>query len=73
VEYLKTFRLSRAQAKRAFLLRQLAMRHWELEATGDALGWTKDELIERFEHVGFGYLLKPDVLAAAKRRRRGGG
>lgn len=68
VEYLKTFRLSDAQARRAWLLQQLAAHAWDLEATAAALGTTKVELCRRLTSAGFGYLLAPAVLAAARRR-----
>jgi hypothetical protein len=70
IEYLKTFRLSAAQTRRAFLLSQLASQNWNLDATAALLGQSKDELIHRLEKAGFDYLLKEDVLQAARRRRR---
>ncbi|MEZ6185646.1 MAG: hypothetical protein R3F62_11630 [Planctomycetota bacterium] len=69
LEYLKTFRLTAAQTRRAFLLRQLAEHRWDLEATAAGLGTTHAELVLRLERAGFGYLLKPHVLEAARRRR----
>ena len=68
LEYLKTFRLSAAQSRRAFLLSRLAEHGWELEQTAGALACTKDELVRRFVDAGFGYLFAPAVLAAAQRR-----
>lgn len=69
LEYLKTFRLSTAQSKRAYLLQQLAARNWNLDATAAALGQSRVDLIERMEKAGFGYLLKQQVLDEARRRR----
>lgn len=69
LEYLKTFRLSTAQSKRAYLLQQLAARNWNLDATAAAVGQTRVDLIERMEKAGFGYLLKQQVLDEARRRR----
>lgn len=69
VEYLKTYRLSAAQTRRAFLLQRLSRTGWDLQAAADALGQSKAELIRRLESAGFGYLLKPGVLEAARRRR----
>lgn len=68
LEYLKTFRLSAAQTRRAFLLSQLASQNWNLDATAVLLRQSKDELIRRLEKAGFGYLLKEHVLQAARRR-----
>lgn len=69
LEYLKTFRLSAAQTRRAFLLSQLGSQNWNLDATAALLKQSKDELIRRLEKAGFGYLLKEHVLEAARRRR----
>lgn len=68
LEYLKTYRLSAAQTRRAFLLSQLASQNWNLDATAVLLKQSKDELIRRLEKAGFGYLLKEHVLQAARRR-----
>lgn len=68
LEYLKTFRLSAAQTRRAFLLSQLASQNWNLDATAALLKQSKDELVRRLEKAGFGYLLKEHVLQAARRR-----
>lgn len=69
LEYLKTYRLSAAQSKRAYLLQQLAAQNWNLDATASALGQSRQDLIERIAKAGFGYLLKPHVLEEARRRR----
>jgi hypothetical protein len=69
-EYLKTYRLSDAQARRAHLLEQLAASGWDLDRTAEALRTTKDELVRRVDGAGFGYLLKPEVLEATRRGRR---
>jgi hypothetical protein len=68
LEYLKTFRLSAAQTRRAFLLSQLASQNWNLDATAAMLKQTKNELVRRLEKAGFDYLLKEHVLQAARRR-----
>lgn len=70
IEYLKTYRLSAAQSRRAFLLRHLAAHNWNLDATAAALRQSKDDLVERLEKAGFGYLLKEHVLREARRRRK---
>jgi hypothetical protein len=69
LEYLKTYRLSAAQSRRAFLLQRLAAHQWNLDATAASFGQSKDELVRRMEKAGFGYLLKPEVLAEARKRR----
>ena len=70
LEYLKTFRLSRAQCRRAYLLKQLAESAWELEACALRLACTKNQLIFRLENAGFDYLLHQHVLDAARASRR---
>ncbi|RKH67698.1 ARPP-2 domain-containing protein [Corallococcus llansteffanensis] len=68
VEYLKTYRLSAAQTRRAYLLKQLAQGSWNLERTAAQLKTTRDELMVRLRNAGFGYLLKEHVLKAAETR-----
>ncbi len=70
LEYLKTYRLSRAQSRRAFLLSQLAEHRWNLDASARSLNSTRDALILRLEKAGFGYLLKPHVIEEARRRSK---
>jgi len=69
IEYLKTFQLSRAQTKRAYLLKTLAEHDWDLEATAITLGCDQNRLIQRLNNAGFGYFLKPQVLAAALKNK----
>ena len=64
VEYLKTFRLSAAQVRRAYLLQRLAAHDWHLGRTADSLGETPASLMVRLRNAGFGYLLKPHILRA---------
>jgi len=69
LEYLKTYRLAAAQCRRAYLLSKLAEYKWNLDATARALGGSTDDLILRLEKAGFGYLLKEEVLKAARKRK----
>lgn len=69
LEYLKTYRLSGAQCRRAYLLSQLAECQWDLGDCAARHNCSKDELMLRLEKAGFGYLLKPHVLEAARQRR----
>ena len=66
VEYMKTFRLSDAQARRAHLLSVLAAHEWSLSDAAHALGGSRDDLVKRLENAGFGYLLAPGVREAAR-------
>ena len=70
LEYLKTYRLSGAQCRRAYLLMQLAECMWSLEACAEKLNCTKHQLVYRLEKAGFGYLLHQHVLDAARSARR---
>lgn len=67
VLYLKTFRLSVDATKRAYLLSQLATHGWNLDDTAAALGTTTEQFVVRLENAGFGGLLRPDVLAKARK------
>jgi len=62
LEYCKTFRLSAAQVRRAYLLEQLAWHQWDIGRTAEALGTTREGLYVRLRNAGFGYLLKEHVL-----------
>lgn len=70
LEYLKTYRLSAAQTRRAFLLNCLAAHNWNIDATAGGLGESRESLVRRLENAHFGYLLKDHVLHEARRRRR---
>lgn len=73
LQYLKTYRLSAAQTRRAYLLSQLAHHGWHLDTCAAALGYETTELILRLENAGFGYLLHQHVLDSARaqeKRRR---
>lgn len=69
VEYLKTYRLSSGQAKRAFLLQTLAQHNWNLDAAAASQNQTRSALMGRLVNAGFGYLIAEHVLRAARRHR----
>ena len=69
LEYLKTYRLSAAQTKRAYLLKQLAAAGWNLDSAAHNLRTTKPGLLVRLHNAGFEHLLKPEVLEQALRHR----
>jgi hypothetical protein len=68
IEYLKSYRLSAGQAKRAYLLDLLAHHAWNLDATAASQRQSRHDFVLRLESAGFGYLLKDHVLRAARRR-----
>lgn len=70
LEYLKTYRLSAAQTRRAFLLKKLAEYQWSLDDCAESLACSKNELVLRLENNGFGYLLHQHVIDAARASRR---
>ena len=57
--YLKTFRLSAAQARRGHLLSRLAAHDWNLDATAAALKTDRQGLTLRLDRAGFGHLRRP--------------
>lgn len=67
LEYLKTYRLSAAQCRRAYLLKQLAQCDWNLKACAEKVECNENQLIYRIEKAGFGYLLHQHVLDAARK------
>lgn len=66
LQYLKTYRMSSAQTRRAYLLSQLAEHDWNLEHCAASLGCRKNELVLRLENAGFRYLLHQHVLDGAR-------
>ncbi|MBW4612443.1 MAG: hypothetical protein KME21_04035 [Desmonostoc vinosum HA7617-LM4] len=70
LEYLKTYRLSEAQTRRAYLLSKLAEYNWNLDATASALSHTREEFVSRMEAAGFGYLLNQKVRDAARKKSK---
>lgn len=70
VLYLKTFRLSAAQTRRAHLLSQLSAHSWNIQQTADTLRTSVPDLIGRIEAQGFGYLLTTAVRERAAKARR---
>lgn len=70
LEYLKTYRLSAAQTRRAYLLSQIAAHDWDLLETAIAQNSTYHEFVLRMEQAGFGYLLKNNILEMAQAQRR---
>ena len=71
--YLKTFRLSAAQARRGYLLARLAAQDWDLDATAAALGTDRSGLTMRLDRAGFGHLLRPDIIDACRANTRRAG
>ncbi|MEL6104603.1 MAG: hypothetical protein AAFU85_01145 [Planctomycetota bacterium] len=70
LQYLKTYRLSAAQTRRAYLLERLADCEWSLTDCANSLACSKNELILRLENNGFGYLLHQHVIDAARAAKR---
>lgn len=70
LEYLKTYRLSAAQVRRAYLLEQLAASDWSMQVAAASLRCTVPELAQRLVSAGFGFLLKPAVLQSLPRTGR---
>jgi hypothetical protein len=73
LQYLKTFRLSAAQTRRAYLLKQLADHDWNVESVARKYGLTANDILLQYESNGYGWLFHPHVMDAARahaRRRR---
>ena len=70
LEYLKTYRLSAAQVRRAYLLDQLAAADWNMALAAEALRCSVTELAQRLVGAGFGFLLSPAVLQSLPRTGR---
>ncbi len=66
LQYLKTFRLSAAQTRRAFLLKQLANHDWNLESIAKKSGLTVSDILLQYENNGYGWLFHQHVMDAAR-------
>jgi hypothetical protein len=73
VQYLKTFRLSASQTRRAYLLKQLADHDWSLESIAKKYRLTPKDVLLQYADAGYGWMFHQHVLDAAKawaRRQR---
>lgn len=67
IEYLKTYRLSSSQSKRAYLLQILAEHQWNIAAAAGSQRQSQGDFIKRLANAGFGYLVAEHVLRAARK------
>jgi hypothetical protein len=70
VQYLKTFRLSAAQTRRAYLLKQLADHDWSIESVAKRYNLTANDVMLQYEANGYGWLFHQHVLDAARAHAR---
>jgi hypothetical protein len=70
IEYLKTYRLSAAQTRRAYLLSILSEHNWNIDATAKSMGDTREEFVVRMEGAGFGYLLNQNLREKSRKKLR---
>lgn len=67
IRYLKTFRLSKTQTRRAALLRLLADNEWDIAAAAASQGAPLDEFLRRIDNLGFGYLVNTQFRTDVRR------
>ena len=67
IEYLKTYRLSQAQVRRAYLLQKLAEHHWSFSDTAKFFKETRVKFVYRLIAAGFGYVVSPKVMDEVRR------
>ena len=65
LQYLKTFRLSTTQVRRAYLLSKLAQARWKLADAAVLLKTTQRQLAERVVVARLGYMFTAEAIAAA--------
>ncbi|QJX01016.1 ARPP-2 domain-containing protein [Frigoriglobus tundricola] len=66
LQYLKTYRLSAAQTRRAYLLKQLADHDWNLESIAKKYNLTTNDVLLQYERNGYGWLFHQHVTDAAR-------
>ncbi|CAM3316449.1 ARPP-2 domain-containing protein [Stackebrandtia soli] len=70
IAYLKTFKLSTAQARRGWTLNQLADADWDLDRAAEAAGTSTSDMVNRLDRLGYGFLVREDLLHRFRGRRR---
>lgn len=73
LQYLKTFRLSATQTRRAYLLKQLADHDWSVESIAKSRNLAASDILLQYERSGYGWLFHQHVIDAARAhvRKRG--
>jgi hypothetical protein len=66
VQYLKTYRLSASQTRRAYLLKQLADHDWNIDSIAKKYNLAAEDILLQYEHNGYGWLFHQHVLDAAR-------
>jgi len=66
LQYLKTYRLSAAQTRRAYLLKQLADHDWSVESIAKSYNSTANDILLQYENNGYGWLFHQHVMDAAR-------
>lgn len=67
--YLKTYRLSTPQSRRAYLLHLLAQNGWSLEDAAKSAALSLPQLVTELTRVGFGWMVAPRVFQSLHLRR----
>lgn len=70
LQYLKTFRLSAAQTRRAYLLKRFSECDWHLPTLAEELQTTESELLLRFQKADLGWIFHQHVMDHARAVRR---
>jgi hypothetical protein len=70
LQYLKTYRLSAAQTRRAFMIKQLADHDWNIDAIAAKLNTTPNQILLRYEQQGYAWLFHQHVMDAARAEAR---
>ncbi len=65
--YLSTYRLSTAQARRAYLLKLLGTNGWDLDKASASGSLTKSQFVDELTRVGFAWMLGPKILDQIRR------
>ena len=66
VQYLKTYRLSASQTRRAYLIKQLADADWSIDAVAAKHRITANDVLLQYDRAGYGWLFHQHVLDAAR-------
>ncbi len=70
LQYLKSYRLSASQTRRAFMIKQLADFDWNIEAIAAKYSTTPNQILLRYEQQGYGWLFHQHIMDAARAEAR---
>ena len=67
LEFLMTYKLTRAETRRTYVIECFSKANWEPRAAAASMGISLEEFYDRMRHTGLNYLLEPKVINEMRR------